>query len=60
MSRLFSKVTGKWDCVDVLLDNAELNRETVLLDEVTAADWQTVIDTHLTGFVYLRWNRSGL
>ncbi|MBV9154108.1 MAG: SDR family oxidoreductase [Alphaproteobacteria bacterium] len=46
---LFSRVTATWGRVDVLFNNAGLFGDTAPLDEVSDAQWSTVIGTNLTG-----------
>jgi 3-oxoacyl-[acyl-carrier protein] reductase len=45
---LFSTVMDKWGRVDVLVNNAGITRDTLLL-RMKPEDWQAVIDTNLTG-----------
>jgi len=45
---LFKTVLGKWDRVDVLVNNAGITRDTLLL-RMSPEDWQAVIDLNLTG-----------
>lgn len=45
---LFKTVLGKWNRVDVLVNNAGITRDTLLL-RMSPEDWQAVIDLNLTG-----------
>jgi 3-oxoacyl-[acyl-carrier protein] reductase len=45
---LFATVMDEWGRVDVLVNNAGITRDTLLL-RMKLADWQAVIDTNLTG-----------
>lgn len=45
---LFKTVLGKWNRVDVLVNNAGITRDTLLL-RMSPEDWQAIIDLNLTG-----------
>lgn len=45
---LFEQVMSKWGRVDVLVNNAGITRDTLLL-RMKLEDWQSVIDLNLTG-----------
>ncbi|MEO1133721.1 MAG: 3-oxoacyl-[acyl-carrier-protein] reductase [Cyanobacteria bacterium J06639_1] len=45
---LFAQTMDKWGRVDVLVNNAGITRDTLLL-RMKPADWQAVIDLNLTG-----------
>jgi 3-oxoacyl-[acyl-carrier protein] reductase len=45
---LFEAVMGKWGRVDVLVNNAGITKDTLLL-RMKTEDWQAVIDLNLTG-----------
>ncbi|MGL4500089.1 MAG: SDR family NAD(P)-dependent oxidoreductase, partial [Planktothrix sp.] len=45
---LFNKVTEIWGRVDVLVNNAGITRDTLLI-RMKPEDWQAVIDLNLTG-----------
>lgn len=45
---LFNAVTEKWGRIDVLVNNAGITRDTLLL-RMKPEDWQAVIDLNLTG-----------
>ncbi len=48
VDNLIAAVTNKWGQIDVLVNNAGITRDTLLL-RMKLEDWQTVIDLNLTG-----------
>lgn len=48
IDRLVKTVMAKWGRIDVLVNNAGITRDTLLL-RMKLEDWQAVIDTNLTG-----------
>ena len=46
---LFERVRGEFGRLDVLFNNAGIGARSVPLEELTAAEWQSVIDINLTG-----------
>jgi NAD(P)-dependent dehydrogenase (short-subunit alcohol dehydrogenase family) len=46
---LFARVTAAWGRVDLLFNNAGVSGRATPLDELTDAQWRTVIDSNLTG-----------
>jgi NAD(P)-dependent dehydrogenase (short-subunit alcohol dehydrogenase family) len=46
---LFARVTATWGRVDLLFNNAGVFGEATPIDELTDAQWRTVIDSNLTG-----------
>jgi NAD(P)-dependent dehydrogenase (short-subunit alcohol dehydrogenase family) len=46
---LFARVIEEWGRVDLLFNNAGVFGSNEPIDEVALADWQTVVDTNLTG-----------
>src|SRR4051812_34993496 len=46
---LFARAREKWERVDLLFNNAGTFGATAPLDETSLSQWQTVIDTSLTG-----------
>lgn len=49
--RLFEEALAKWSTVDVLVNNAGITRDTLLM-RMKPEQWQAVIDTNLTGVFY--------
>jgi NAD(P)-dependent dehydrogenase (short-subunit alcohol dehydrogenase family) len=47
--KLFARVVGEWHRVDLLFNNAGVFGSPAALDEVALEQWQTVVDTNLTG-----------
>lgn len=45
------EVTRRWGAVDVLVNNAGISASG-LLSELSAADWQRVLDVNLTGYLF--------
>lgn len=48
---MVERIESQWGPVDILVNNAGIVRDT-LLARMSEEDWQTVIDTHLTGAFY--------
>jgi NAD(P)-dependent dehydrogenase (short-subunit alcohol dehydrogenase family) len=46
---LFAAVRERYDRLDLLVNNAGVGGPVVPVDELDPADWQTVVDTNLTG-----------
>lgn len=51
IERMFKEVTGKWGQVDVLVNNAGITRDTLIM-RMKPEQWQDVIDTNLTSVFY--------
>jgi 3-oxoacyl-[acyl-carrier protein] reductase len=49
--RLFKEVVDFWGTVDVLVNNAGITRDTLIM-RMKPEQWQAVIDTNLTGVFY--------
>ena len=49
--RLFDEAMAKWQTVDVLVNNAGITRDTLMM-RMKPEQWQAVIDTNLTGVFY--------
>ncbi|RNI25364.1 SDR family oxidoreductase [Flexivirga caeni] len=49
VARLFDRAAQRFGRVDVLFNNAGVSSFTTPFDEITLADWQSVIDVNLTG-----------
>ncbi len=49
---LFDRVVAQWGRVDLLFNNAGVNAPGVPLDELTIAQWKSVVDTNLNGMFY--------
>ena len=49
VAELFGKVTQKFARLDLLFNNAGTGAPAVAMEELTLAQWQTVVDTNLTG-----------
>lgn len=45
----FDSVIDRWGRLDLLVNNAGTNAPAVLLEDLTVADWQAVVDVNLTG-----------
>jgi 3-oxoacyl-[acyl-carrier protein] reductase len=48
VSQMFDAVISKWGRIDLLVNNAGITRDTLLL-RMKLADWQAVVDLNLTG-----------
>ncbi|KAF5842479.1 hypothetical protein DUNSADRAFT_7089 [Dunaliella salina] len=55
IDRMFKEVTDKWGRVDVLVNNAGITRDTLIM-RMKPEQWQDVIDTNLTGVFYCTQN----
>ena len=49
--RLFKEAVDSWGTVDVLVNNAGITRDTLIM-RMKPEQWQAVIDTNLTGVFY--------
>ena len=49
--RLFKEAVNSWGTVDVLVNNAGITRDTLIM-RMKPEQWQAVIDTNLTGVFY--------
>ena len=49
VEELFARVSERWGRVDVLFNNAGAVGSAVAFDETSLEQWQTVVDTNLTG-----------
>ena len=47
------KLTGKWEAVDVLVNNAWLAAGLSLIHEGSVDDWEQMIDTNIKGLLYI-------
>jgi len=55
IDRMYKEVTDKWGRVDVLVNNAGITRDTLIM-RMKPEQWQDVIDTNLTGVFYCTQN----
>ena len=51
LCRLFDEAVAKWQTVDVLVNNAGITKDGLVMRMKPEA-WQSVIDTNLTGVFY--------
>ena len=51
LARLFDEAVAKWETVDVLVNNAGITRDSLIM-RMKPEQWQAVIDTNLTGVFY--------
>ena len=49
--RMFKEAMDSWGSVDVLVNNAGITRDTLIM-RMKPEQWQAVIDTNLTGVFY--------
>ena len=49
--RLIKEAVDKWGTVDILVNNAGITRDTLIM-RMKPEQWQSVIDTNLTGVFY--------
>lgn len=56
---MFKEVTAKWGRVDVLVNNAGITRDTLMM-RMKPEMWQDVIDTNLSGVFYMCQNATKL
>jgi len=49
--RLFKEAVNSWGTVDVLVNNAGITKDTLIM-RMKPEQWQAVIDTNLTGVFY--------
>jgi NADP-dependent 3-hydroxy acid dehydrogenase YdfG len=47
------KLTGKWEAIDVLVNNAGLAAGMSLIHEGNVDDWEQMIDTNIKGLLYI-------
>ncbi|MGE0240393.1 MAG: SDR family oxidoreductase, partial [Parvibaculaceae bacterium] len=52
VARLFAEIKTNFGRLDVLFNNAGVNAPAIPLDELTAEQWQAVVDTNLSGAFY--------
>lgn len=45
----FAEVIGKWGRLDLLVNNAGMNNQSVPLEDITAEDWDRVVGVNLSG-----------
>lgn len=53
VDRVISGLPGKWEAVDVLVNNAGLSRGLDKLHEGKIEDWEEMIDTNIKGLLYV-------
>jgi len=51
IQKLFDEAVAKWQTVDVLVNNAGITKDSLIM-RMKPAQWQAVIDTNLTGVFY--------
>jgi len=51
--KAFSKLTGSWKKIDILLNNAGLAKGFDPIHSGSIEDWETMIDTNLKGLLYI-------
>jgi 3-oxoacyl-[acyl-carrier protein] reductase len=51
IDRMFKEVVDKWGTVDVLVNNAGITRDTLMM-RMKPEQWQEVIDVNLSGVFY--------
>lgn len=51
IQKLINEAVARWDTVDVLVNNAGITRDTLMM-RMKPEQWQAVIDTNLTGVFY--------
>ena len=49
--RLIKEAVDKWGAIDILVNNAGITRDTLIM-RMKPEQWQSVIDTNLTGVFY--------
>jgi NAD(P)-dependent dehydrogenase (short-subunit alcohol dehydrogenase family) len=52
VAALFEAVSGTWDRLDLLFNNAGIGAPAVPIDELTIEQWQAVVETNLSGPFY--------
>src|SRR5438046_1787500 len=48
-----AKISGDWQSIDILINNAGLALGRDYFDEADLDDWQTMIDTNVNGLLYV-------
>ncbi len=49
VDRAFAAASGAWGRLDCLFNNAGVSLKSVLIDEMSVEQWQTVVNTNITG-----------